>query len=117
MLKFMIKFNYTNASWARMLLVTDDRSSAVAELLEGLGGKLESIHWEVEDAAAYVICYLPDSLSASAAIIASTRTGGFKDVEVSHLLSQDQLRAAIELAKHSAGMFHPLGAAAVERDI
>ena len=63
MLKYLMKFNYSSASWARMLAVTDDRSSTVAALLEHLGGKLESMHWEVEDTAAYVIAHLPDSLT------------------------------------------------------
>lgn len=114
MLKYLIKFNYSSASWARMLTVTDDRTSAVAALLEHFGGKLESMHWEVEDAAAYVVGYLPDSLCAAAAIVAATRTGGFKNVEVYELLTQDQLREVVALAKSSEGVYHPPGAAVVE---
>jgi hypothetical protein len=34
MLNFLMKFDYSNASWARMLAVTDDRTSAVVALLE-----------------------------------------------------------------------------------
>jgi hypothetical protein len=34
MLKFLMKFDYSNASWARMLAVTDDRTSAVTALLK-----------------------------------------------------------------------------------
>jgi len=114
MLKFMIKFNYSSASWARMLTVTDDRTSAVATLLESLGGKLESMYWDVEDAAARVICDLPDSLSAAAVVTAATRTGGFKDVQVLQLLTQDQLREMVALAKSSEGIYHAPGAATVE---
>jgi uncharacterized protein with GYD domain len=114
MLKYLMKFNYSSASWARMLAVTDDRTAAVATLLEHLGGRLESMHWEVEDAAAYVIGYLPDSLSAAAAIVAATRTGAFKDVQVSQLLTQDQLREVVDLARSTEGIYHPPGAAAVE---
>jgi uncharacterized protein with GYD domain len=117
MLKFMIRFNYSSGSWARMLSVADDRESAVEALVESLGGHLESMFWEVEDAAAYVICDLPDSLCAAAAITAATKTGGFKDVHVHQLLSQDQLREVVDLAKSTAGSFHPPGAAAVDRDI
>lgn len=112
--KFMIKFNYSSGSWARMLAIADDRVSAVAELLEFLDGKLESMYWVVDDAAAYVICELPDSVCAAAAVTAATRTGGFKDVEVHQLLNQDQLREVVDLAKGTAGVFHPPGAAAVE---
>jgi uncharacterized protein with GYD domain len=114
MLKFMVTFNYSSASWARMLAVTDDRSSAVAALVETLGGKLESMYWEVEDAAAHVICDLPDSLSAAAALTAAMRTGGFKDVRVRQLLTQDQLRSVVALARSTEGVYHPPGAAAVE---
>lgn len=114
MLKFMVTFNYSSASWARMLTVADDRASAVAALLEHLGGKLHDMYWEVEDAAAHVICDLPDSLSAAAALTAATRTGGFKDVRVRELLTQDQLRAVVDLAKSTEGIYHPPGAAAVD---
>lgn len=114
MIKFLMKFNYSNASWARMLVVTDDRTSTVAALLEHLGGKIESMHWDVEDTAAYVIGYLPDSLSAAAAIVAATRTGGFKDVQVQHLLTQDQLGEVVALARSVEGVYHAPGAPAVE---
>jgi uncharacterized protein with GYD domain len=112
--KFIFKFIYSNASWARMLAVTDDRASAVAALLEHLGGKLECMYWEVEHAAAYVIGDLPDTQSAAAVITACTRTGAFKDVHVHQLLTQDQLREVVALARSSEGIYHPPGAAAVE---
>ena len=114
MLKFLMKFNYSSASWARMLTVTDDRTSAVAALVEHLGGKLESMYWEVEDAAAFVVCELPDSLCAAAAVTAATRTGGFKDVQIFQLLTQDQLRDVVALARSAEGIYHPPGAAAVQ---
>ena len=114
MQKYLVKFNYSNASWARMLSVTEDRTAAVAALLEHLGGKLETMYWEVEDAAAYVIADLPDSLCAAAALTAVTKTGGFKDVHVSQLISQDQLREVVSLAKSSEGIYQPPGAAAAE---
>jgi uncharacterized protein with GYD domain len=114
MQKYLVKFNYSNVAWGRMLAVTDDRTSAVAALLEHLGGKLESMYWEVEDAAAYVIADLPDSLCAAAALTAVTKTGGFKDVRVSQLLSQDQLREVVILAKSTEGIYQPPGAAAFE---
>jgi uncharacterized protein with GYD domain len=110
MIKYLMKFNYSNASWARMLTRTDDRTSTVAALLDHLGGKLESMHWEVEDAAAYVIGYFPDSLCAAAAIITATRTGGFKDVQAFQLLTQDQLGEVVALARSSEGIYHPPGA-------
>jgi uncharacterized protein with GYD domain len=114
--RFVIKFTYSSASWARMLTVTDDRIAAVAALFEHLDGKLDDMYWEVEDAAAYVIGDLPDSLSAAAAITAATRTGAFKDVQVHQLLTQEQLREMVTLAKSLEHVYRPPGAAAVDRD-
>jgi uncharacterized protein with GYD domain len=115
MLKFMVTFNYSSASWARMLAVTDDRTSAVAALVEHLGGKLEFMYWEVADAAAHVICDLPDSLSAAAALTAAMRTGGYREVRVRELLTQDQLRDVVALAKGTESIYRPPGAEALER--
>jgi hypothetical protein len=97
-----------------MLTVVDDRTSAVAALLEHLGGKIESMHWGVEDAVAYVIGYLPDSQSAAAAVAAATKTGGFKDVQVRHLLTQDQLLDVVALARTAEGIYHAPGAPPVD---
>jgi len=114
--KFAIKFNYSSASWARMLKFSDDRTEAVSALMEHLGGKLDAMYWEVEDAASYVIGDLPDSVSAAAAITAATRTGAFKDVQVHQLLSQDQLREMVTLARSLEHVYRPPGAAAMDRD-
>ena len=108
--RFLITFNYSNGSWARMLDHSDDRTSAVAALLEHLGGKMEAMYWEVEDSAAHVTCGLPDSLSAKAAITAATRTGGFKDVHLHQLLTQEQLGSVVALAKNASGIYHAPGA-------
>jgi uncharacterized protein with GYD domain len=114
--KFVIKFSYSSGSWARMLNTSDDRTSAVSAMMEHLGGKLDSMYWEVEDAAAYVIGDLPDSVSAAAAITAATRTGAFKDVQVHQLLSQDQLREVVALARTLEHVYRPPGVAVFERD-
>jgi hypothetical protein len=71
--KFAATFTYSNASWARMLKIPDDRREAVGALMEHLHGSLESIYWEVETAAAHVVANLPDSVSAAAVLTASTR--------------------------------------------
>lgn len=67
MLKFVMTFTYSSASCLRMVKMPDDRSEAVAALLEHLHGSLESIYREVESGPAYVVADLPDSISAAAA--------------------------------------------------
>lgn len=117
MLKFVIVFTYTSASWARMLKIPEDRASAEAALMEHLHGSLEAIYWEVETASAYVIADLPDSVSAAAVIAAATKTGAFKEIHVHEVLTQDQLRDMVALARSSEQVYRPPGQAATERDV
>jgi uncharacterized protein with GYD domain len=116
-LKFVIIFTYTSASWARMLKVPDDRVSAESALMEHLHGSLEAIYWEVETASAYVIGNLPDSVSAAAVITAATKTGAFKEIHVHEVLTQDQLRDMVALAQSTDQVYRPPGQAAIERDV
>jgi uncharacterized protein with GYD domain len=117
MLKFVTVFVYSSASWARMLKVPEDRAEAVSALVEYLGGKLESIYWEVETASAYVTADLPDSVTAAAVITAATRSGAFREVRAHEVLTQDQLREMVALARSTNGVYRPPGQSAVERDI
>jgi uncharacterized protein with GYD domain len=112
--KFVIEMNYSTGSWARMLTVTDDRAAAVAALCEHLHGKLNEMFWEVENASAYVIADLPDSVSAAAAVTAATRTGAFREVKVHEVLTQDQLREVVALARTSKDVYRPPGTAAID---
>lgn len=115
--KFVMTFSYSSGSWARMLRVADDRREAVAGLIAHLHGQLEVMYWGVETAQAYVIADLPDSVSATAAITVATETGAFKDVQVHEVLTQDQLRDVVDLARGSGGAYHAPGAAAVESEL
>jgi uncharacterized protein with GYD domain len=117
MLKYVVTFVYSSASWARMLKIPEDRASAEAALMEHLGGSLESIYWEVETASAHAVADLPDSVSAAAVITAATRTGAFKEVQVHEVLTQDQLRDMVTLAQSSERVYRPPGQAAIESDI
>lgn len=117
MLKFVMIFNYSSASWARMLKIPEDRASAVAALLAHLDGSLESIYWEVRTASAHVIADLPDSVTAAAVITAAIKTGAFKDVQVHEVLTQDQFREMVALARSSDDVYRPPGQAAIDRDV
>ena len=117
MLKFVVVFVYSSASWARMLRVPEDRASALAALMEHLHGSLESVYWEVETASAFVTVDLPDSVTAAAVITTATRTGAFKEVRVHEVLTQDQFRDMVALAQSTGDVYRPPGQSAVERDI
>ena len=51
------------------------RRAAVAKMVEGLGGKLESIYFAFGDVDVYVIVDLPDSVTAAAVSLAAAQSG------------------------------------------
>jgi hypothetical protein len=114
MSRFMIKFTYSNASWARMINVADDRTRAGRALMESLGGSLERIDWDAQNCAAYAVGDLPDSVTAAAVLTATARTGAFVSVEVHELLTQEQMHDVLVLARDAAQVYEPPGSAAVE---
>ena len=46
-----------------------------------------------------------------------SETGAFKDVQVHEVLTQEQLRDVVTLAKSSEAFYHAPGASAVEREL
>ena len=52
------------------------RRDAVAEMVEGLGGKLESFYFGFGESDAYVTIDLPDNVTAAAAALTVNSTGG-----------------------------------------
>ena len=69
------------------------RRDAVANMVEGLGGKLESFHFAFGDRDAYVIVDLPDTESAMAVAIAVNSAGG-AEVRTVVLLTPEEVDAA-----------------------
>jgi len=110
----MIKFTYSSGSLARMVKVTDDRTTAVRSLVESLGGSLESMYWDVQNCASYAIADLPDPVTAVAVMTATARTGAFAGVEALVLLTEAQMHDALVLAKDCAQVFDPPGSAAID---
>jgi len=51
------------------------RRKAVAQMVEGLGGKLETFYFAFGDVDAYVIADLPDSATAAALALAVNQSG------------------------------------------
>jgi len=114
MSKFLIRFSYSHGSWARMMKVTDDRTTAVRTLVESLSGSLDAMYWDMQDCASFVLAELPDVVSAVAVMTAATKTGAFIGAEAHELLTEDQMHSALTLAKYAANFYDPPGSAAIE---
>jgi uncharacterized protein with GYD domain len=110
----MFTGHYSNASWARLVKASDDRVSAFDTLLRSLGGSLDVMYWSVRNGAVRAIAELPDAMAAKAVVTAIVRTCAFTSVEVDELLSQDQLRDTLVLARSAEAFYEAPGKSAVD---
>ena len=91
MAKYAFFFSYSSDAWARMMKSPSDRTAAVRQLADSLGGSLESMYWMFGPYDGIVIADVPDSVGAAALSVAVTSTGSFKQVETHELFTQEQL--------------------------
>jgi uncharacterized protein with GYD domain len=98
MSRFLIKASYsTEGAKGVQRAGGTSRRDAVAEMAEGLGGKLESFYFAFGETDAYVVVDLPDNTSAAAASIAVNTSGGATS-EVVVLLTPEDIDAAAKLS-------------------
>jgi|HubBroStandDraft_6_1064221.scaffolds.fasta_scaffold1278466_1 uncharacterized protein with GYD domain len=107
--KYLIHMSYSSASWARMIKNPGDRTTALSNIMESLGGSLDSIHWQLGAQDAVAIVDLPDSVTAAALTTVIVKTGAFKNVDSHELLTQEQLLEVLALARGSADVFEVPG--------
>jgi uncharacterized protein with GYD domain len=71
------------------------RRDAVAEMISGLGGEIESFYFAFGDSDVYVTVDLPDNEAAAAANLAVNATGAV-DVKTVVLLTPEEIDTAAE---------------------
>ena len=109
MAKYAVFFTYSSDAWARMINNPGDRTAAVRQLADSLGGSLESAYWMFGAHDGIVIVDVPDSVRAAALSVAVGSTGSFKHLETHELFSQDQLGQMLSHAKNAAQAYQPPG--------
>jgi uncharacterized protein with GYD domain len=114
---YLLNCAYSPGSWARLLRATDNRVDAAKELMESLGGSLHDVYWEVSGRSVHALADLPDSSAATAVAGVLHQSGAFKDVDVQEVLTQDQFRGSLDLAKDSAKVYRVPGQAVLDHDL
>ena len=89
--KYASFFTYSSATWARTIDAPGDRAAALRQVLDSVGGSLESIYWMFGAYDGIVIFDVPDALSAAAVSLAAGSSGAFKHLETHELFTQEQL--------------------------
>jgi hypothetical protein len=89
-----------------------DQVVAVQRVLEALGGSLGYLYWLLGTSDdGVLIVDLPDTVSAEAWETVIKKTAAFKSVETHELLTQQQLRNTLVLAKDAAHTYEIPGQA------
>jgi uncharacterized protein with GYD domain len=109
MTKYVTFFTYTSEAWARMIQSPGDRTAAVRQLADAVGGSLERVYWMFGAQDGFVIFDAPDSISAAAVSVAVGSTGAFKNLETHELLTQEQLGQVLSRSKAAAETYRPPG--------
>jgi len=109
MSKYAIFFSYSSDTWARMISTPGDRTAAIRQLLDSVGGSFDSLYWMFGAHDGIAIVDAPDSLSAAAVSVAVGSTGAFKHLETHELFTQDQLGEMLARAKNAAQVYQPPG--------
>lgn len=109
MAKYAIFFTYSSDTWARMIKSPGDRTAAVRQMADSMGGSLESIYWMFGTHDGIVIADVPDSISAAALSVAVGSAGAFKQLETHELFTQEQLSQTLSRAKDTAQAYQAPG--------
>lgn len=107
--KYVSFFTYSSEAWGRMINAPGDRAAALRQVLDSVGGSLDTMYWMFGDYDGMVIFDVPDSASAAAVSIAAGSSGAFKHLETHELFNQDQLSETLARAKSATQAYRPPG--------
>jgi uncharacterized protein with GYD domain len=95
----MIQFSYKSEMVSNLLKNPEDRSTAISNLIEQLGGKMIGFYYSFGDYDGVVIADMPDNVSLAASSIVSFAGGGTTKIKTTILFSVKEAMAAMEKAK------------------
>jgi uncharacterized protein with GYD domain len=92
-----------------MINAPGDRAAALRQVLDSVGGSLDTMYWMFGDYDGMVIFDVPDSASAAAVSIAAGSSGAFKHLESRELFTQEQLGETLARARNTTQAYQPPG--------
>jgi uncharacterized protein with GYD domain len=87
----------------------EDRTEAMEKVAESLGGTLECMYWRMDSQDGLLIADFPDSVAVSGVQTAILKTGAIKSLDVYELLTKQQLRARLVLARDATQVYEVPG--------
>lgn len=107
MAKYITFFSYSGEAVKAMIHHPSDRSEAARQLVESMGGSVESFYWMLGDHDGFLIAELPDSVSGAALVAAVASTGAITNLETHELFDHDQQADIVGKAKTALEAYTP----------
>ncbi len=100
--KYMYQVAYTSESWATQLGSPQDREQQIGEVVQRLGGRLESFYYAFGDYDVVLVADFPDNESAAAISLAAASGGAVKSIKTTPLMTTSQGMEAMRKAAGAA---------------
>ena len=106
MAHYLLQIGYTNEAWASQVKNPQDVMARARPLIEGLGGKTDTVYYAFGDYDLVGIMEMPDNVSAAAVSLAVSAGGAAKTVKLTPLKTVEE---GIEALKRAGGLVsqHP----------
>jgi uncharacterized protein with GYD domain len=109
MAKFIIFFNYTEETWAKMIANPGDRVAALRASAQSVGGDIEALYYMLGKNDGFVIADVPDSTTAAAISIAVSSSGAVREIETHELLAPTAMADVLGKASTAQSTYRPPG--------
>ncbi len=97
----MIQFSYKSETVGNLVKNPEDRSVAVKNLIEKLGGKLLAFYYTYGDYDGFLIADMPDNASTLATVMAAFSAGGTAKLKTTILITIEE---ALDAMKKASGL-------------
>ena len=94
----MIQFAYKSETVGKLVTNPEDRSIAVRNLVEKLGGKLLAFYYTYGDYDGFLIVDMPDNTSTLATVMVAFSAGGTAKLKTTILITVEEAMAAMKKA-------------------
>jgi uncharacterized protein with GYD domain len=109
MARYLVQVAYTPEAWANLLKNPQNRLDPIADVVESLGGKLESSNLALGDYDLVVIVDLPDNTTAAATAMVFSAGGAVKTIKTTPLIGIPEGIEAMRRAASAAASYRPPG--------
>ena len=95
---YLTRFNYTPATWARLIRNPEDRRTAAREYVASVGGQLHGFWYAFGEHDGYNLWEAPDNVSMAATALAINAGGAMNTIRTTVLMTVEDAMAAMRKA-------------------